>query len=213
MPTQADSADEPHGTVTVTLGAGTGYTVGSPASAGVTVRDDDAPAGGGPTARALLVSNTGRSDDGSSGLNRDRSQGFTTGSHAGGYTLTRVDLEMQDTAATTPTFSVSVHQYKGGSLALGPSLGTLTQQGSVPGTFGTVQFTASSTIDLEPNTRYAVVIDVQADPSDDTKVRHTTSSDEDPDGSAGWSMDDGHGRKVWDTDLVDVSFGWCLRRS
>ena len=38
-----DSEDEPNGTVTATLKAGTGYTVGAPNSASVTVNDDDVP--------------------------------------------------------------------------------------------------------------------------------------------------------------------------
>ena len=59
VPTQPDTADEPHGTVTVAVGTGTGYTVGTAGSAGVTVWDDDAPPGGGPTAGGL-VSNTGQ---------------------------------------------------------------------------------------------------------------------------------------------------------
>ena len=41
--TQADGDAEPSGTVTVTLDSGTGYTVGSPSSATVTVNDDDGP--------------------------------------------------------------------------------------------------------------------------------------------------------------------------
>ena len=44
VPTEADSADEPNGTVTVTLSAGTGYTVsGTAGSATVDVSDDDLP--------------------------------------------------------------------------------------------------------------------------------------------------------------------------
>ena len=42
--TVADTVDEANGDVTVTVGSGTGYTVGTPASASVTVEDDDAPA-------------------------------------------------------------------------------------------------------------------------------------------------------------------------
>ena len=42
--TVADTVDEASGDVTVTVGAGTGYTVGTPASASVTVNDNDAPA-------------------------------------------------------------------------------------------------------------------------------------------------------------------------
>ena len=44
VPTEADSADEPNGTVTVALSAGTGYTVsGTAGSATVDVTDDDTP--------------------------------------------------------------------------------------------------------------------------------------------------------------------------
>ena len=42
--TVADSVDEASGNVTVTVGAGTGYTVGTASSASVTVNDDDSPA-------------------------------------------------------------------------------------------------------------------------------------------------------------------------
>ena len=42
--TVSDTVDEPNGDVKVTVGTGTGYTVGSPSSAKVTVNDDDAPA-------------------------------------------------------------------------------------------------------------------------------------------------------------------------
>ena len=45
VPTEADSADEPNGTVTVALSSGTGYTVsGTAGSATVDVADDDGPA-------------------------------------------------------------------------------------------------------------------------------------------------------------------------
>ena len=44
IPTLDDSVDEADGSVTVTLTAGAGYTVGSPRAATVTVRDDDVPA-------------------------------------------------------------------------------------------------------------------------------------------------------------------------
>ena len=48
--TRDDSTDEPHGSVTVTVEAGSGYRVGSPGSATVTVRDNDpaSPGGGSP---------------------------------------------------------------------------------------------------------------------------------------------------------------------
>ena len=43
LATAGDTTDEPDGSVSVTVKAGTGYTVGSSASATVAVRDDDAP--------------------------------------------------------------------------------------------------------------------------------------------------------------------------
>ena len=43
LPTTGDDADEPDGSVTVTVKDGDGYTVGSSASGSVTVQDDDAP--------------------------------------------------------------------------------------------------------------------------------------------------------------------------
>ena len=42
--TENDSVDEADGTVTLTVGSGSGYTVGTPSSADVTVTDDDVPA-------------------------------------------------------------------------------------------------------------------------------------------------------------------------
>ena len=41
IPTVGDNTDEPHGAVTAAVQTGTGYTVGNPASATVTVNDDD----------------------------------------------------------------------------------------------------------------------------------------------------------------------------
>ena len=43
LPTVGDDTDEPSGAVTVTVQGGSGYAVGSPSSAAVTVNDDDAP--------------------------------------------------------------------------------------------------------------------------------------------------------------------------
>ena len=44
LATTGDNADEPHGSVTVTVTDGDGYTVGSAASDSVAIQDDDAPA-------------------------------------------------------------------------------------------------------------------------------------------------------------------------
>ena len=52
VPTGGDELEEEDGTVTVTLGASAGYTVGSPAAATVIVEDNDAPL---PAAAVLIV--------------------------------------------------------------------------------------------------------------------------------------------------------------
>ena len=44
LPTTGDAADEPDGSVTVTVTDGNGYTVGAAASGSITIEDDDAPA-------------------------------------------------------------------------------------------------------------------------------------------------------------------------
>ena len=60
-----DNVDEPNGVVTVTLTAGTGYTVGAQGSVGVTVNDDDVPGvlinGSGSDISASVGENGGRS--------------------------------------------------------------------------------------------------------------------------------------------------------
>ena len=56
--TTADTTDEPDGTVTVTVAGGSGYTVGTPSSAGVTVNDDD------PTVVSLARTGTGAVTEG-----------------------------------------------------------------------------------------------------------------------------------------------------
>ena len=45
LPTTGDDADEPDGSVTVTVTDGDGYTVGAAASGSITIEDDDAPPG------------------------------------------------------------------------------------------------------------------------------------------------------------------------
>ena len=69
---------------------------------------------------------------------------------------------MSSGGGTTPVYTVSIHSDS--SNAPGTSLGTLTQQGSVPSTTGPVRFNASGDgIDLAANTRYWLVLDVSTE--------------------------------------------------
>lgn len=139
-----------------------------------------------------LVSNTGQSSA-FSGINVDYAQAFTTGSNDAGYAgykLTRVDLRMSSGGGTTPVYTVSIHSDS--SNAPGTSLGTLTQQGSLPSTTGPVRFNASGDgIDLAANTRYWLVLDVST-PNSSAEVRITDAGAdaEDSGGAAGWSIAD-----------------------
>ena len=147
------------------------------------------------------VSNTGQTDGGDATLNNDHVQGFTTGSHGPGYTLTDVYFEMQNTATTPPSLTVTVR-----SLDLQTTEGTLTNLASLPSTFERVQFTTSSGIDLKPNTDYAVMIDVGNNPSANAKLKRTTATAEDAGGATGWSIaDDRRWRTSIDTTWNDES--------
>ena len=145
------------------------------------------------------VSNTGQMDGSDDTLDHDHAQAFTTGSHAAGYTLTRVDLEMQDTATTTPTYSVAIWSNTTANQpdsVLTPN-GTLANPAaSLPGSFGFVQFTASGDINLDPETTYWVVIDVSASPASDTKLKTTAATAEDAGGATGWSIADNRLRRA-----------------
>ena len=57
-PSQKDSVDEPDGSLTLTIDSGDGYTVGSPPSAAITIRDDD------PTVVSLARTGTGAVTEG-----------------------------------------------------------------------------------------------------------------------------------------------------
>ena len=108
---------------------------------------------------------------------RELAQEFTTGSHAAGYTLTsvEVDLERPDVGGTT--FTVAVHASSGGRP--GSELATLTETRTIH--TGTNRFTHTG-LDLEPSTSYFVVID--SEPNVAAIVRMTSSDSES--GETGW---------------------------
>ena len=182
VPTRGDDADGTDGTVTVTVGTGTGYDVGTPASADVAVSNDDA-----------VLSNTGQTGtDGTAPLDDDHFQRFTTGSHDWGYRLQHVDLELA-LSGTAPEFTVFIERVRDDA-----NVGTLTQQGGLPASAGLVRFTAAgSGIELDHDTHYAVVLDVTKDPNASATVGHTTATAEDAASSTGWAVHDNRGHRDW----------------
>ncbi len=132
-----------------------------------------------------LVGNTGqiRNEGLNQGFLADYAQGFSTGSNAAGYLLTRVDIVLDDTSATAPTYSVSIHAES--SNLPGASLGGLTNPTSLPGSFGLAQFTAAGGIWLSPSTSYFVVVDVSSGGSS-TQLGITSTNNEGSD--YGWTI-------------------------
>ena len=100
IPTQNDSADEADGSVTVTLTAGSGYTVGTPATATVTVRDDDVP--------TALFATAAASVDESAGIRQVRvnlnpapHRGITVGYTIGGSATRGTDFTAAGSVSVT----------------------------------------------------------------------------------------------------------------
>ena len=163
-----------------------------------------------------LVANTGQTtgNDGR-GITTDVAQAFTTGSHAGGYTLTKatIGLFLGFTSPTPPDYTVTVRNASGNNPG-STVLGTLTKPpaSSLPAAFAPVEFTApGGGIDLAAGTTYFLVWDVTNTRSASGALADTVSDAEDSGKAAGWSIGNGarfrdHGGGTWDTttDTVQI---------
>ena len=131
----------------------------------------------------------------------DRAQAFTTGSNAGGYTLSSVDLVWA--VGETDDAAVSVCTTAGS----GFPTATCTAF-TAPGTFaaGTVTFTASPAMTLAKETTYTVVVDPGGDI---LNLGNTAVNEEDSGGATGWSIADAYHFKnssdAWQL-LTNVSY-------
>ena len=150
----------------------------------------------------VLIKNNGQADGtGLWGFNRDRGQGFTTGSHSAGYTLTSVQIGVH-TGGSPTGYSVKIAS-DGGSGPGSTTEGTLTNPSSL--STGLNSFTGSVT--LEPETTYYVFLDLTS-PNTVVMLRLTASNDEDAGGAAGWSIEDASYRRgvsgtTWTKDTGD----------
>ena len=138
---------------------------------------------------AVLVSNIGQTYNGVQPLNNaDGAQGFETGAHAGGYTVTSVDLRLQTTNSGIAVPRVRLvsgsPEAMGGVALTGPD-------SLVAGNLRNYAFTAPDGTKLKPSTRYWIVVE-RFPGSSGIHVRlvHTASSNEDATPATGWSIDD-----------------------
>ena len=141
----------------------------------------------------VLVSNLGQSASSYYvlGYATDAAQGFTTGSRAGGYLLSGIDVRFRTIAGDRRAPSVTVHS----ASPTGPRIATLAGPASVDD--GVERFTASGEVRLAPDTMYFVRFEGS---TLSVGVRTTTSDREDSGGSTGWRIGDlGHWRLANET--------------
>ena len=124
----------------------------------------------------------------------DYAQAFTTGSNAGGYKLTRLDIRMQVSGAA-PSYTVKIHADSSTCTPTtltscpGSEVGTLTNPGSPPSTAGVAEYDApTGGIDLDPNTTYWLTRVVTGNTSVTWTWYEHFLDDEDDDPAAGWSI-------------------------
>ena len=141
----------------------------------------------------VLVGNLGQSASSYLvlGYATDAAQGFTTGSRAGGYLLSGIDVRFRTIAGDRRAPSVTVHS----ASPTGPRIATLAGPASVDE--GVERFTAPGEVRLAPDTMYFVRFEGS---TLSVAVRTTTSDREDAGGSAGWRIGDlGHWRLANET--------------
>ena len=151
--------------------------------------------------RAPLVTNSSRvfaEYSADAKFNRDQAQSFTTGGHAGGYTLTSIDIELRaDTGSNTPTYTVSIHSANSDGTPGTTNHGTLTNPSEL--VVGRNTFTApAGGIELKRNTTYFVVVDLT---NDGDKFSYETTADDKEEtwSSPGWSIGNDRHFKIYNS--------------
>ena len=136
----------------------------------------------------VLLSNTGQT---STESHTDFSEGdwmaqqFTTGSNSGGYTLSSVSLLGGGPQSTVP-ISVSLRADNGSDRPSSTDLATFTKPSSWID--GENDFSLSSPLALQADTKYWVYLDVSSVTSGDMGIKRTLSASADAGGAAGWSF-------------------------
>ncbi|MDE0066975.1 MAG: hypothetical protein OXN44_08895, partial [Acidimicrobiaceae bacterium] len=161
-----------------------------------------APASPAGAQAPFLVSNSGQANGGTGNfVQHDHAQAFTTGSNAGGYTLTGVDFSFPQVNDGNLAGKLVAEIRSDSSGAPGALVATLTKPGTISA--GTNSFTHEG-VALDASTTYWVVLDVNLVllPGANT-IQNTGSDAEDAGGADGFTIaDEGHFR-TWNT-----SGGW-----
>ena len=156
-----------------------------------------------------LVGNTGETTNFESDVGVPRAQGFTTGSNADGYTVTRVDVTVTNIVAGSGV-DLQIYSSKQANCPTqtppchDSSLGTLAYDATAS-TSSLARFTSSG-IALAASTTYFVVW--RSDSASTSQKYHRTNSDaEDSDTLTGWSIANGsfwHNRTSWGTSATSL---------
>ena len=154
-----------------------------------------------------LVGNLGQSGATRNLRDRDYRVFFTTGSHADGYTLTGVDVNLASAATSTVAIQVSVLNSDGsaiGTAGLSYLFSPALADGRNTSTVG------DDGLDLAADTTYQVVFDVWSQGNGEGDVRLTNAPGVDSGAAAGWSIGDGESRdwssQAWSSSTFKLSF-------
>ena len=127
------------------------------------------------------------------GTQQQGAQAFTTGSNAGGYTLSSIDIQIAAKAGSPTNLQVTLHAASGSNPNTGTTLATLSSASS-PSSAGTYPYTCSgSGCALSASTTYFVLLAAPSSASGSyytVSVTNATSETKQPSGN-GWSIADG----------------------
>ena len=154
----------------------------------------------------VLVSNAGQTGaaGGANIRELDQAQGFTTGAHGAGYTLTSVELAFTELFTTFSGLSLRIQASANGSP--GSVVATLTTPAFTAGTLAYTFTAPGSGIDLAANTSYFVVLDSALRRGNRNSLLAVTASDaEDAGGAPGWSLADTSRARVYNATGAWVS--------
>ena len=141
---------------------------------------------------ATLVTNIGQSSNAVSsplGTNWDHAQGFTTASHAAGYTLTTIEVKLVITGGLTSGTTPSATLHK--TNAMNAAVATLTGPATTTG--GNVTFTAPANTVLDADSTYFILLQGGTN----VNVERTNSNAEGSGGRSNWTvLNSGHYRNA-----------------